>query len=100
MRVEALGAEFAIEALDEGVVRRFPGPREVEYDAPLVGPKVEILGNELRALVDANGLRAANFAANTIERRNYIGSLIRPSHLNRRHEARVRVDQRLVDPRA
>jgi len=36
--VQAFGPEASVERLDEGVVCRFAGPREVEGDAVGVGP--------------------------------------------------------------
>ena len=57
--VQALVAEAAVERLDEGVVGRLAGSREVERDAVSVGPPVKGLRNELRAIVDPNGLGCA-----------------------------------------
>lgn len=39
--------ELAIERLDECVVRRLPGAGEVEFDTLLVGPQIEVAGDEL-----------------------------------------------------
>ena len=63
MGIQALGPELAIEGLDEGIVGRFAGLAEVQHDALLIGPQVEVAGDELRALVDPDGLRIADPAA-------------------------------------
>lgn len=57
MRVQAFCPKFAVKRFNEAVVGRLAGPGEVEHDALLVGPQIEIPADELRALVDPNGLR-------------------------------------------
>ena len=42
MRVQAFRPELAIEGFDEGIVGRLAGTGEVERDATLIGPEVEI----------------------------------------------------------
>ena len=66
--VQTFRPELAVEGLDERVVGRLAGPREVEHDVPLVGPQVEVAGDELRALVDADRLRIAVLPAHPFER--------------------------------
>lgn len=51
--VEAFGPEAAVEGLDERVVGRFAGPREVQRDTALLGPQIQITRHELAALIDA-----------------------------------------------
>ncbi len=63
MGIQALAAELAIEGFDEGVVGRFAWPGEGERDVTLISPEAEIAGDELAALIDADGLREANLAA-------------------------------------
>jgi hypothetical protein len=65
--VQALVAEAAIEALDEGVLRRGAGLDEVQCDAALVGPLVEGVGDELRAVVDHDGRRQAAGSGELVE---------------------------------
>jgi hypothetical protein len=62
---ELLGraAEASVERLDEGVFGRLSGPGEVQRDAVPVGPEVEIAGDALAALVDADRLRIADLSA-------------------------------------
>ena len=40
VRVQAFGAELAVERFDEGIVGWLPWPREVERHTPMVGPQV------------------------------------------------------------
>ena len=54
--VQTLLTEPSSERLDEGVVRRFPGPDEVQLDSVQVRPLVQTLGGELRAVVHPDGL--------------------------------------------
>ena len=60
VRVQALRPEPAVERFDEGIVGRLAGSGEVQRDAATVSPEVEIAGNELRSLIDADGLRIAS----------------------------------------
>lgn len=57
MGVQALSPELAVETLDVTVVRGFSRSREVEDDALVVGPKIEISGDEFAAIVNTNGGR-------------------------------------------
>lgn len=54
MLVETLLAELAVERLNEGVVRGFPKPAEVELHFIEVGPPVERFRDELRTVVEAD----------------------------------------------
>src|SRR4029079_11131491 len=47
MRVQALRAQSAVERLDEGIVRRLAGSREVEHDLVLIGPQIQVARHEL-----------------------------------------------------
>ena len=60
MRVQALASELAAERFDEALVSRLARPREVQHNTLLVSPNIEIVGDELRALVDADGLGIAD----------------------------------------
>jgi hypothetical protein len=42
VRVEAFRSEFAVERFDERIVGRLSRPREVERDAAVLGPEIEI----------------------------------------------------------
>src|SRR5437667_11139776 len=51
MLVQALVPQLAIEALDETVLDRMPGPDEVEADALRTRPLIERQADKLRAVV-------------------------------------------------
>src|SRR6516164_5473215 len=70
MRVQALRPQAAVEGFDEGVVRRLAGPRKVQRDVVCIRPEVQIAGDELRSLIDPDGLRSANSRARLLKRRN------------------------------
>jgi len=63
MRVQAFGSEFAIERFDEGVISGLARPGEVQRDAALIAPQVEIARDEFAALIDADCLPEANLPA-------------------------------------
>jgi hypothetical protein len=42
MLVQALGPEAAIERIDEGIVCRLAGAREVDRDPALIGPEIHV----------------------------------------------------------
>jgi hypothetical protein len=52
--VQTFGAELAVKGFDEGIVRRLAWPGEVERDAALVSPQIQIA---LGALIDADRCR-------------------------------------------
>lgn len=54
MGVQTFCPELAVEAFDEGVVGGFSRSGEVEFHALLVGPEIEIAGDELRALINTD----------------------------------------------
>ena len=56
--VQALLAAAAVEALDVAVVRRLAGPDELQLHARGLGPAVQGLAGELRAVVRADDSRA------------------------------------------
>lgn len=54
IRLEAFAAKLAVEALDVPVLGRLAGSDEVQLHAPLEGPSIKSLRDELRSVVDAN----------------------------------------------
>lgn len=56
--MQALVAQAAIEALDEGFVGRLSRPREVERDAVLVRPSIERLRDKLRPFAHRRAIHA------------------------------------------
>jgi hypothetical protein len=53
-----------------------------------VGPEVEIAGDELTAVVDADRLREPRFGADTVERRDDVPSSVAEPRIDRRREPR------------
>ena len=64
--VQTFSAELAVEALDERVVSWFAGTREVQRDTFGIGPQVQIVGDELRTLVNANGFLDSRSASKPV----------------------------------
>src|ERR1700709_2422728 len=60
VRVQAFASELAVEGFDEAVVGRLARAREVQDAALLVCPDIEIAGDELRSLIDTDGLGIAD----------------------------------------
>jgi hypothetical protein len=54
VRVQALRPELRIERLDKAVVVGLARPGEVQRDVVGIGPEIEIPGDELAAVVDAD----------------------------------------------
>lgn len=54
MRVQSIGPEATVERLDEGVIRRLAGAREILRDALGVGPEVPIPADERLARINAD----------------------------------------------
>src|SRR5580704_16020760 len=66
--VQALRTELAVEALDEGIIRRLARPAEVKCDAAHESPQVEFLADELRPIVEPDRLWATHLRDNSLER--------------------------------
>ena len=58
--VQTFSAELAVKALDERIVGWFAGTREVQRDTLGIGPQVQIVGDKLRTLINANGFWIAD----------------------------------------
>jgi len=84
MSVQALCPELAVKTLDEGVIGRFAGPREVQCDAVLVSPEIKIAGDELRALGDPNRFRVADLPADHLQCSDHILAPIAEAGIDRR----------------
>src|SRR3546814_16012464 len=67
MGVQAFRPQPAVERLDERVVGRLAGAREVEDDAALIIPEIEIAGDELRALLHTDSLGLAGLPAHPVQ---------------------------------
>jgi len=92
MSVQALGAELAVEALDVAVVRRLARPGEVEDDALVVGPQVEVSRDEFAAIVDANGGRVTELPAHPFQGLDHILAAVTEACINCWREAREGID--------
>lgn len=89
MRVQALSPKLAVEGLDEAVVGRFSGPREVQGDVVGVGPKVEVTRDELAAIIDPDRFGVASSLADTLQRLNHILTAIGETCVGGGAKARV-----------
>ena len=67
MVVQALIPKPAVEALDERVLRGFPGLDQLELNAMLAGPLVERFAGKFWSLVGSNGLGVAPEASRLIK---------------------------------
>ena len=72
--VETLGPDPAVEGFREGIVGRFAGSAEVEYDIMLVGPQVEVLRDELRPLVHPDPLRSPILTRDPFQRVDHVAA--------------------------
>lgn len=75
------------ERFDEAVVRRLSRPREIQHDTLLVSPDIEIAGDELRSLVDANRLGIADGFADALQGQHDILASIVEAGIDGRREA-------------
>lgn len=66
MRVQAFGAELAIEGFDEGIVCGFAWPGEVEGDTALVSQQVHAPRDDLAALIHPDRLRVSELVPTCI----------------------------------
>ena len=94
MGVQAFTSELAVEGFDEAVVGRLAWPREVQHDALLVSPDIEIAGDELRPLVDADRLGIADGFADTLQSQHDILASITEAWIDGWREAAEDVDDR------
>ena len=56
MVIQALIPEAPVEALDERILRGFPGLDQFELNAMLAGPLIQRLAGKFRPLIGSNGL--------------------------------------------
>ena len=93
MLVQAFKAYPGVEALDEGVVRRFTGSTEVQNNAVRIGPQIEFARGELAAIVDPYTAWLTEHGNCPIEHRHDVGcSGLMPSPERGAHPGEV-VDQ-------
>src|SRR5476651_1339006 len=93
MLVQAFNANASVKAFDEGIVRRFAGPAEVQDDTVRIGPQVELARGELATVVHSNASRFAERGDGLIKHRYYVGcSGLMPNPKRGAHPGEV-VDQ-------
>lgn len=91
---KAFCPEAPVEGFDVGVVCRLSRPGEVERDALRAGPQVEVSGDELGPLVDADRLRIADLRADLLQCPDDILRPIAEPRIENRHVSREGVDHR------
>ena len=94
MCVQAFGSELAVKAFDEAVVRRLTRSREVQNDAFLIGPEIEIARDKLRSLINTDCFWIANIFADALECLNNILAPIAKTRIHNRRESTKRIDNR------
>jgi hypothetical protein len=94
VRVQTLASELTVEGFDEAIVRRLTRPREIQHDTLLVSPDIEIAGDELPSLIDADRLGVANFIAYTLQGQHDIFASIAEARIDGWREAAESVDDR------
>ena len=94
MRVQALGPELSIEAFNECVVGRLAGSGEVEDDAFLVCPQIQIPRDKFAALIDTNSLGIAQLLADPLERPDDIFRPIGKPDVHCWRKPRIGIDDR------
>ncbi len=85
MLVQAFRPEPAVERLDEGIVGRLARSGEVERDALLVRPQVQIPRHELRALIHPDGLGIADLPADPLQGGNHVFAAVTEARVQCRH---------------
>src|SRR3546814_15150257 len=70
--VHAVRPQPAVERLDERVVGRLAGAREVEDDAALISPEIETAGDELRAMLHTDRPGIAGLPAHPVQGRDHV----------------------------
>lgn len=92
MGVEAFGPELPVERLNEGIVRRFARAGEVEGDAALIGPQVEVATDELGTLVAPDTGREAMGRTDLLQHLDDVGAAEVEANVQPRREPAEGVD--------
>lgn len=92
--VQAFAFELAVEGFDEAVIRWLAWPRKIQLGALLVRPDVEIAGDELRSLVDTDGLGVANGLADALQGDHDILAAIGETRIDGRRKMTEGIDDR------
>src|SRR3546814_19824783 len=91
---QAFRPQPAFERLDERVVGRLAGAREVEDDAALISPEIEIAGDELRALLHTDRLGIAGWPAHPVQGRDHVLPAVAETRVEHLREAWEDVNHR------
>src|SRR3974377_1503058 len=78
--VQTLLPKAAVKGFDEGIVRGLPRPGEVQDDAMGVGPQVNFLGDELRAVVYPDALRHPILSHRPVEGGDHVVAFVAETH--------------------
>ena len=90
--VQAFGSEAAMERFEKRIVGRFPWPREVVHDAPLIGPEIHVALDKLADLIDPDRLGMAGRSEHPVERRDHIFAAVTVAHTEHFNVVRESVD--------
>jgi hypothetical protein len=91
--IQTFCSEATIEGFDEGIVGRLSWSGEVERDSPLISPQVQIVGDELGALIDTDRCRESRFSPDPFEHLHDAGAAECEARLERRREPRISPQQ-------
>lgn len=92
MGVGAFGPELPVERLNEGIVRRLARAGEVEGDAALIGPQVEVATDELVTLVNPDTGREAVGRTDLLQHLDDVGAAEVEANVQPRREPAEGVD--------
>jgi hypothetical protein len=90
--VRARHPELPVQAFDEGIVGWLAGPAEFQCRAAHEGPKVELLDDEFRPVIEPDRLRAAHLRNNPFEGVDDIAAAETLPHVDRRRQPGKGVD--------
>ena len=94
MRVQVFNPEPAVERFDESSVGRLARSAEVERNASLVSPQIQIPRYKLGPLIDAYLRRQSDFAGHLLQDGDDVSSPKRKPRLQRWGETRECIDDR------
>ncbi|KQU54815.1 hypothetical protein ASG72_04175 [Bosea sp. Leaf344] len=92
MGVKTFSPELPVERLDEGIVRWLARAGEVEGDAALIGPQVEVATDELGTLVDPDTGRETMGCADLLQHLDDVGAAEVEANVQPRREPAEGVD--------
>src|SRR5665213_1333145 len=84
IRIQTFRSELAVQRFDEGIVGRFARTAEVERHAFHKGPEIEILADELGAVVQTYRLRITELSSRALKRLDHVASTVVLAHIDHR----------------